>query len=116
MSENLLRTYARAMRREPSDAEAKLWRALRGGRIGGCKFRRQEQIGPYIVDFVCYEHRLVVELDGSQHAGSTRDERRDAWLRSRGLDVLRFWNHDVLTNMGGVLFAVAAKLRLDWQP
>jgi very-short-patch-repair endonuclease len=97
MSENLLKTYACAMRREPTDAEAKLWRVLRGGRVGGFKFRRQEQIGPYIVDFVCYERRLVIELDGSQHAENRRDERRDAWLRSRGFEVMRFWNNDVLT-------------------
>ncbi|MGA7490442.1 MAG: endonuclease domain-containing protein, partial [Xanthobacteraceae bacterium] len=84
-----------------TDAEAKLWRHLRSRQLAGCKFVRQEPIGPYICDFVCRERRLVVEVDGSQHADSPADRTRDAWLASRRYRVLRFWNNEVLTNIEG---------------
>lgn len=80
----------------------------------GFKFRRQATIGSYIVDFVCLARKLVIELDGSQHAESDRDARRDAWFRARGFEVLRFWNNEVLANRTGVSFAIASKLGLDW--
>ena len=83
MVENLLKDRARQMRREPTEAERRMWRLLRDRRLGGFKFRRQEQLGRYIVDFVCFERKLIVELDGSQHAESAYDAERDAWLRSR---------------------------------
>jgi very-short-patch-repair endonuclease len=70
MTENLLKDRARQMRREPTEAERRMWRLLRDRRLGGFKFRRQEQLGRYIVDFVCFEQKLIVELDGSQHADS----------------------------------------------
>jgi very-short-patch-repair endonuclease len=70
------------------------------------KFVRQESIGPYVCDFVCRERRLVIEVDGGQHAVSTADKVRDAWLRSRRYQVLRFWNNDVLTNIEGVLTVI----------
>ena len=70
--------------------------------IEGLKFRRQEPIGSYIVDFVCYEKRLIVEVDGGQHSLET-DADRDAWLTSQGFTILRFWNHNVLQNIEGVL-------------
>jgi very-short-patch-repair endonuclease len=70
MVENLLKDRARQMRREPTEAERRMWRLLRDRRLGGFKFRRQEQLGRYIVDFVCFEQKLIVELDGSQHADS----------------------------------------------
>jgi very-short-patch-repair endonuclease len=114
VTENLLKDRARRMRREPTDAEGKLWRILRGGRLGGHKFRRQEPIGPYIVDFACHRRKLAIELDGSQHAGSARDVEREAWLRARGFETLRFWNNEVLTNPDGVAHAIAMKLGLDW--
>ena len=94
---------AKSMRRSPTDAEAMLWRHLRAHRLSGSKFRRQQPIGPYIVDFVCLERRIVIEVDGGQHFGSEVDERRDAWLRDQNFRVLRFWNNDVLQNIEGVL-------------
>ena len=81
MVENLLKDRARQMRREPTEAERRMWRLLRDRRLGGFKFRRQEQLGRYIVDFVCFERKLVIELDGSQHADSAYDAERDAWLK-----------------------------------
>ena len=90
------------MRREPTQAEAKLWSMLRGQRFGGLKFKRQEQLGDYIVDFVCFGARLIVEADGGQHAESKGDAVRDAWLTAQGFRVLRFWNSDVLGNPDGV--------------
>jgi very-short-patch-repair endonuclease len=86
-----------------------MWRRLRGRQISGVKFRRQVPIGPYIVDFISYDPRIVVELDGSQHAEaghSMRDAARDRWLRSQGFAILRFWDTDVLTNIEAVLSAI----------
>jgi len=88
--------FARYMRKAPTNAETALWQLLRNRRFCGFKFRRQVPLGDYIADFVCFEARLVVEADGSQHAESTRDNRRDAWLEARGFRVLRFWNADIL--------------------
>lgn len=86
-----------------TDAERKLWLALRDRRLGGFKFRRQVPVGPWIVDFLCKEAQLVVEVDGGQHAGSPRDRRRDAWLAGEGYRVVRVWNNEVLGNLDGVL-------------
>jgi very-short-patch-repair endonuclease len=83
---------------------------LRWRQIEEAKFVRQERIGPYVVDFVCREPRLVVEVDGGQHATDPRDAVRDAWLSDRGYRVLRFWNNDVLSNTEGVLEMIAAAL------
>ncbi len=99
---------AKAMRREPTDAERRLWSQLRGGRLAGAKFRRQQPIGPYIADFVCQTHRLIIEVDGSQHADSLHDIRRDAFLTGKGYRLLRFWNNEVLSNMAGVKEAIFA--------
>jgi very-short-patch-repair endonuclease len=93
---------AKRMRREPTEAEAKLWSLLRGQRLGGLKFKRQEQLGDYIVDFVCFGARLIVEADGSQHSESARDAKRDAWLADQGFRILRFWNNEILGNTEGV--------------
>ena len=95
---------SRALRNATTPAECKLWSILRMRQIDGLKFRRQEPIGPYIVDFVCYEARLIVEVDGGQHAGPTadHDQRRDAWLAGQGFRVLRFWNVDVFESLEGV--------------
>jgi very-short-patch-repair endonuclease len=95
------------MRREPTEAEAKLWSMLRGQRLCGLKFKRQEQLGDYIVDFVCFSERLIVEADGGQHAENAGDAVRDAWLKAQGFRVLRFWNHDVLGNPDGVARVIA---------
>jgi very-short-patch-repair endonuclease len=90
------------MRKEPTDAERRLWWKLKARRLGGWKFKRQYPIGPYIVDFVCIEKKFVVELDGSQHEeNAAYDGRRDAYLRERGFRVVRFWNAEFLLNQDG---------------
>jgi very-short-patch-repair endonuclease len=101
---------ARELRRNMTDAERALWRRLRRGTLGG-KFRRQAPVGQYIVDFACLEARLVVEVDGGQHAESRGDDERDRWLASQGFRVLRFWNNDVLGNIRGVLEVIAEALQ-----
>jgi len=101
---------ARRLRRDATDAELALWQRLRSRAIDGWKFVRQEPVGPYTVDFVCRECRLIVEVDGGQHAESASDAARDAWLMTRGYRVLRFWNNDVLGNPMGVLETIAAAL------
>jgi very-short-patch-repair endonuclease len=116
MTENLLVDRARRMRREPTEAEKRMWCILRDRRLGEFKFRRQEPIGSYILDFVCFEHKLIIEIDGGQHAESAYDETRDAWLMARGFTVLRFWNSEVLVNPAGVQHAIATSLGLTWLP
>lgn len=101
---------AKRMRREPTDAERKLWGQLRAKRLNGWKFRRQQPIGNYIVDFVCLEARLIVEADGSQHTESSTDRRRDHVLSKEGFRILRLWNNDILTNPEGVATAILAAL------
>ena len=90
------------MRRDPTLAEAILWNALRRRHLG-VRFRRQEPIGPFIADFVCRSHRVVVELDGASHDDLARDQARDTWLTRNGWFVLRFDNEDVLGDFEGVL-------------
>jgi very-short-patch-repair endonuclease len=101
---------ARKLRQNSTNAELLLWNRLRSRAIGGCKFVRQEPTGRFVVDFVCRERRLVVEVDGGQHADSGLEKARDEWLTSRGYRVLRFWNNDVLKSPGGVLETIAAAL------
>ena len=108
------KSRARAMRADPTDAERRLWYALRDRRMQTLKVRRQAPIGPYIVDFLCIAHRLIVEADGSQHAESKRDAVRDAWLASKGYTILRFGNHDILTARDSVLATIAAACSLPW--
>ena len=99
---------ARHLRRSQTDAERKLWSRLRARQIQGLKFRRQQPIGPYIVDFCCFEERLVIELDGSQHATSMKaDERRTAFLTQGGFRVLRFWDNEVLLDTDIILQQIA---------
>ncbi|MGE0082996.1 MAG: endonuclease domain-containing protein [Desulfococcaceae bacterium] len=96
---------AKELRKNSTDAEKILWHHLRAKQLGA-KFRRQEPIGKYIVDFVCYSKRLVLEIDGGQHAlaeNSIEDKKRDFFLNSQGFKVLRFWNNDVLKNTEGVI-------------
>ena len=98
------RIHAREMRRVPTDSERKLWYALRDRRLGGHKFKRQVPIGPYIADFVCIESRLIVELDGGQHAErAAYDAKRTGYLAKAGYRVLRFWNVAFLSNRDAVL-------------
>jgi very-short-patch-repair endonuclease len=100
----------RALRRNATDAETKLWFAVRDRRLAGFKFMRQKSIGSYVVDFLCRDRNLVVEVDGGQHAESRSDQVRDAYLASEGYRVLRFWNSDVLSNIDGVLQTILASL------
>ena len=102
------RTHARALRKQLTPAETALWSLLRDRRLATTKWRRQTPLGAYILDFVCFEHRLIVECDGSQHAESVRDGVRDAWLASQGFRVLRFWNHDVLKQRESVMATILA--------
>ena len=98
---------AKSLRRDDADAEARLWNALRSGRLHGMTWKRQVPFGPYILDFLCRDARLVVEVDGSQHADQiVYDTRRTAYLERAGLRVLRFWNSDVLTNRDGVCLTI----------
>ena len=93
---------ARALRRRMTDAELRIWYFLRGRHLVGFKFRRQHPIGPYVVDFVCLEQKLVIELDGGQHASDPNDLRRDAFLQRNGYRVLRFWNNEALSYTAAV--------------
>lgn len=100
---------ARALRLCSTEAERRLWRYLRDRGVGGAKFRRQHPIGRYIVDFACLETRLVVEVDGGQHAvASAEDAARDRALAARGFQVIRVWNYEVMGNVEGVLATIAA--------
>ena len=95
------------MRRDLTNAEKLFWWEVKDRRLDGYKFRRQHPVGPYIADFACIEVKLVVEIDGGQHADAKHyDQKRDTYLQSRGFRVLRFWNADVLTNMEGVIDTV----------
>ena len=102
---------ARELRRRSTDAERKLWQLLRDRQIDGVKFRRQRSVGRYIVDFISFEARLIVEVDGGQHASTTiLDKERSEWLESKGYRVVRFWNNDVLGNPEGVIDAIRRAL------
>ena len=101
---------ARRLRRDATDAERRLWSALRDRRLAGYRFRRQFPIGRYIVDFACTRHKLIVEADGGQHADSQSDIRRTAWLEQQGWRVLRFWNNDVLMNTEGAVEMILKEL------
>jgi very-short-patch-repair endonuclease len=95
---------AKALRSNLTDAEQKLWYHLRAHRFLGRKFKRQKPMGRYVVDFVCLEEKLIIELDGGQHAENVEyDHVRDSWLRSEGYTVLRFWNNELINEMEGVL-------------
>jgi len=105
--DNTQRDRARRMRRDDTDAEARLWNALRDRRLGGGRWKRQVPRGASIVDFYCFDAGLVVEVDGGQHADQiSYDARRTAWLEAQGCRVLRFWNSDVLANCNGVCLAI----------
>jgi len=108
-----LRRNARYLRKNSTEAEVRLWSLLRRRQLGGLKFRRQAVIGPFIADFACFTPRLIVELDGSQHAGSDYDARRDAWLAAQGYRVLRFWNEQVIRNRDGVARAILSAAGTD---
>ena len=98
--------FAKQLRKQMTEAEGKLWSALRGRRFENFKFRRQVPIGKYIADFVCQDCKLIIELDGQQHDGSEHDQVRDAYLKSVGYRVLRFWNPDIYVALDGTLLAI----------
>jgi adenine-specific DNA-methyltransferase len=103
---------ARALRRNGTDAERRLWYFLRNRRLDGFRFRRQVPLGKYIADFVCMDAKLIIELDGGQHAEQTRyDEIRSAYLMRGGFKVVRFWNDDVLLRGEAVLEQILVALR-----
>ena len=105
------RDYARGLRRRQTDAERRLWARLRDRRLMGAKFARQVPIGAYVVDFCCRELKVIVELDGGQHAVQARsDTERTVFLEALGYLMLRFWNNDALANTDGVLQRIARTL------
>lgn len=108
---DLIRARARVLRKNSTEAEKVLWGQLRFWQVDGYKFRRQQPLDKYIVDFICFEKRLIIELDGGQHAEQLRyDSERDGWLRDQGFFVLRFWNNDVLQNLSSVKDVILSKL------
>ena len=104
-------TSARRLRHRMTDAERALWSRLRDRKPDGHKFRRQHPLGPYVVDFFCEAHGIVVELGGGRHAWQAdADQLRTQWLEERGCRVVRFWNNDVLGNTNGVLLQILETL------
>ncbi len=104
---------AKHLRKSSTEAEKKLWRLLRAKQLAGYKFRRQEPIGPYIVDFVCFRPPLIIELDGGQHDATTQrayDAQRTDWLATQGFKTIRFWNNQLLENEAGVLHEILGAL------
>jgi very-short-patch-repair endonuclease len=107
----------RELRKHMTEAERALWRHLRLRQLGGFKFRRQQPLGNYIVDFVCLEKRLIVEVDGGQHSEQVRyDSERDAWLESQGFSLLRFWNNQVLEEIEAVKEVIIGALAEQFSP
>ncbi len=98
------REFARGLRKNSTDAELKLWSRLRDRRLDGIKFRRQMMIGRFVADFCCIDAKLVIELDGGQHAEQeAKDDERTKGIQTAGFEVIRFWNNDVMQNITGVL-------------
>jgi len=107
------RIKARGLRKNPTEAEKRLWNHLRLRQLGGYKFRRQHPLGPYIVDFICLEKRLIIEVDGGQHSGRVDyDRERTSWLEAQGFIVIRFWNNEVLNEIDVVKEVIAEALGL----
>ena len=105
-------TRAQQLRTTPTEGEIRLWSRLRGKQIEGFRFRRQQPVGPYVVDFFCPSAKLVIEVDGGQHGERARqDAARSRWIEGRGYRVLRFWNNEVLANTEGVVAAILEALR-----
>ena len=114
MENNSISEAAKELRKRQTEAEKRLWFKLRDKQLYGAKFRRQEPVGNYIVDFVCFEKKLVLEIDGNPHKHTDvkrNDKQRTAWMQSEGFKVLRFWNADILNNIEVVLKKVKDCLR-----
>ncbi len=108
---------ARHLRKNSSEAENRLWHALRQRQIGDAKFRRQVPFGPCVADFACLSAKLIIEVDGGQHAARAKeDERRDTWFAARGYRTLRFWNNEVFETLEAVLEAIAKSLQRTPHP
>lgn len=108
-----LTTIARKLRQNQTETEKLLWSRIRAKQLEGKKFRRQEPIGEYVVDFVCYEKKLVIELDGGQHMNpeqAAKDKKRDQWFQNQGYQVIRFWDREVFKNLTGVLEKIRASI------
>jgi very-short-patch-repair endonuclease len=102
-----MKALAKSLRKNQTDAEREMWRQLRNRQVLNCKFRRQQIIGPYIADFLCMEPKLVVEIDGGQHATQQEyDEKRSQYLQQLGYRVLRYWNNDVLLETASVMESI----------
>ena len=100
--------FAKKLGKCMSEAEKKLWNRIRNKQLP-VKFRRQP-IGKYIVDFVCFDRKLIIEIDGGQHFGSEKDKVRDLWFENQGYKILRFWNHEVLRNVDGVVSEIIREI------
>ena len=114
-----LTQLAKSLRKRSTDVEQHLWSHLRAGRFEGIKFRRQHPIGQYIVDFVCLERKLIIELDGGHHAlpeEMLKDKQRNGWLEDEGYTVVRFWDNEVLMNTTGVLEVIRERLHKTPSP
>ena len=108
---------SRKLRKDLTDAERKLWIMLRKKQMSGYKFRRQHPCGKYVLDFVCLEIGLVIEVDGGQHQDSVNyDRERTLWLEQQGFKVLRFWNNEVLNHFDRVLEVIWCELRSNFRP
>ena len=104
---NRITTLGKVLRKRPTDAEQLLWNRLRMKQMEGLKFRRQQPIDNYLVDFVCFENRIIIEVDGGQHAEeNNKDRERDTYLQRCGFKILRFWNNEVLQNINGDLVVI----------
>lgn len=101
--------HARKLRKNMTEAEKTLWSRIKGDQLG-FRFRRQHSLKPYIVDFYCYESQLVIEVDGGQHHENKEDILRDKFFETHGIEVLRFWNNEVLENIDGVVRKIALSL------
>ena len=107
---------ARQLRNNQTRAERALWQCLRKHQVG-VKFRRQHPLGPYIADFVCFEKRLIIEIDGGQHQEQIEyDETRTDWLQQQGYKILRFWNNEILNEPAGVIAIIVIELNLHPHP
>lgn len=112
MTGNLITKKARSLRNNPTESEKKLWNHIRSEQLG-VKFRRQYPLGSYFADFACKEKKLIIELDGGQHAEETKrryDDNRTAYIESQGYKVLCFWNNEIFENMEGVIRTIVQQL------
>jgi len=102
---------AKGLRKRSTEAEITIWQKIRSKQLNGHKFKRQQPIGNYIVDFVCFDRKLIIEIDGGQHAiEKEKDQQRELWLQSEGFAILRFWNTEIFENIDGVLASIMEKL------